>query len=163
MCEKFFVRRKPVAVFYGLQDRRQKRRVGGGVLVMGGVSRKRWRVEEAKDQISKFKSAAPCCTYSSVRIQNFRPSPPPPKKNSRFQISCICPPPPSQTHHLQGNKGGKQGVNRAIISQEPKGTNKAKFNTILCLAPVITDECTSRDFVGNSKYYILKSLLASSF
>ena len=62
-------------------------------------------------------------------------------------------------HHHQGNKGGKQGVNRAIISQEPKGSNKILINTILCLSSVITHECASRDFVGNSKHYILKRFL----
>ena len=106
---------------------------GGLEGVVGSVRGKGWRVEEATDHISKFQSAAPRCTYSSSEAKASVRRPPPP--NSRFQISCVCP--PGQTHHFyhhhQGNKGGKQGVNRAIISQEPKGSNKTTFNTIICL------------------------------
>ena len=109
---------------------------GGLEGVVGSVRGKGWRVEEATDHISKFKSAVPRCTYSSSESKASVRRPPPPQ--ILVSGSLVHAPPPGQTHHFyhhhQGNKGGKQGVNRAIISQEPKGSNKTTFNTILCLA-----------------------------
>ena len=77
---------------------------GGLEGVVGSVRGKGWRVEEATDHISKFKSAAPRCTYSSSESKASVRRPPPQILVSR---SLVYAPPHKLTTSIITTKATK--------------------------------------------------------